>query len=80
MPGFLRRHATLLILSAVALIAAALVWTTQGPAAVNAALGKAWPLLLMVLPAMLAGLLLAGSLKQLIPPGALAQWSPAGAG
>ena len=80
MPGFLRRHATLLILSAVALIAAALVWTTQGPAAVNAALGKAWPLLLMVLPAMLAGLLLAGSLKQLIPPGALAQWMGAESG
>ena len=80
MPGFLRRHATLLILSAVALIAATLVWAAQGPAAVNAALDKAWPLLLMVLPAMLAGLLLAGSLKQLIPPGALAQWMGAESG
>jgi uncharacterized membrane protein YraQ (UPF0718 family) len=80
MPSFLRRHATLLVLSAVALAAACLVWITQGPAAVNGALGKAWPLLLAVLPAMLAGLLLAGSLKQLIPPGALARWMGADSG
>jgi uncharacterized membrane protein YraQ (UPF0718 family) len=56
------------------------VRATQGPAAVDEALAKAWPLLLAVLPAMLAGLLLAGSLKQLIPPGALAQWMGADSG
>ncbi|MFC7540517.1 hypothetical protein ACFQU2_14970 [Siccirubricoccus deserti] len=38
------------------------------------ALGVAFDVFLMVLPAMLAGLLLAGSLKQLIPAGALAKW------
>ncbi|MBX9700334.1 MAG: hypothetical protein K2X74_12920 [Acetobacteraceae bacterium] len=80
MPGFLRRNATLLVLSAVALLAATLVWLSQGPAAVNAALDKAWPLLLAVLPAMVAGLLLAGSLKQLVPPGALARWMGANSG
>ncbi len=80
MHAFLRRHATLLVLSAVALGAAVAVWITQGPAGVNQALDKAWPLLLTVLPAMLAGLLLAGSMKQLIPPGALAQWMGAESG
>ena len=80
MPSLLRRHATLLVLSAVALLAAGAVRMTQGPAAVLQALDKAWPLLLAVLPAMLAGLLLATSLKQLIPPGALAQWMGAESG
>jgi len=68
MPPALRRHATLLVLLAVALAAGAAVWATQGPQAVAAALGKAWPLLL------------AGSMKQLIPPGALAQWMGAESG
>lgn len=80
MLAFARRNATLLVLSAVALAAALAVRVTQGPAAVDDALGKAWPLLLAVLPAMLAGLLLAGSLKQLIPPGALARWMGAESG
>lgn len=80
MPSFLRRNATLLVLSAVALAAAVAVRITQGPEGVDQALAKAWPLLLTVLPAMLAGLLLAGSMKQLIPPGALAQWMGAESG
>lgn len=80
MPAVLRRHATLLVLLAVALGAAAALWATQGPQAVGQALGTAWPLLLAVLPAMAAGLLLAGSMKQLVPPGALAQWMGAEAG
>ena len=76
----LRRHVTLAALAAVGLAAALLVWITQGPQAVGQALGRAGPLLLAVLPAMLAGLLLAGSLKQLVPPGALAQWMGAESG
>ena len=78
--SLLRRHGTLLGLAAVGLVAAALVWATQGPQAVAAALGRALPLLLTVLPAMLAGLLLAGSLKQLIPTGALAGFMGAESG
>jgi uncharacterized membrane protein YraQ (UPF0718 family) len=77
---FARRNTTLIILSAVALAAALAVRLTQGQGAVDEALAKAWPLLLAVLPAMLAGLLLAGSLKQLIPPGVLAQWMGADSG
>jgi uncharacterized membrane protein YraQ (UPF0718 family) len=80
MPSLLRRHATLLGIAFVTAIAAILLWTTHGAAAVMEALRDAWLLLLTVLPAMLAGLLLAGSLKQLVPPGALARWMGAESG
>jgi uncharacterized membrane protein YraQ (UPF0718 family) len=71
---FLRRHSGILIISGISLIAGGLVWGLHGPTAFRAALWVAFDVLLMVLPAMLAGLLLAGSLKQLIPAGALATW------
>jgi uncharacterized membrane protein YraQ (UPF0718 family) len=78
--SLLRRHGTLIGLAAVGTLAGLLVWATQGPAGVAEALGRAGPLLLAVLPAMLAGLLLAASLKQLIPPDALAAWMGAESG
>jgi uncharacterized membrane protein YraQ (UPF0718 family) len=74
MLGFLRRHSSLLIISGIGLTAGALVWGLHGPAAFAGALWAAFDIMLMVLPAMLAGLLLAGSLKQLVPAGALAKW------
>jgi len=74
MLSFLRRHSSILIISGIGLAAGALVWGLHGPTAFVGALWVAFDVLLMVLPAMLAGLLLAGSLKQLIPAGALAKW------
>ena len=70
----LRRNATFFVLLSIAVVAGAVLFLLRGPDAVLTALGTAGGLLLVVLPAMVAGLLLAGSLKQLIPPGALAGW------
>ena len=70
----LRRHSSLIIILSIGLVSGSLVWTLHGPEAFRRALGVAWGVFLTVLPALLAGLLLAGSLKQLIPPGALAKW------
>jgi uncharacterized membrane protein YraQ (UPF0718 family) len=70
----LRRHSAIVIISGIGLAAGGLVWGLHGPAAFARALGVAFEVFLMVLPAMLAGLLLAGSLKQLLPTGALAKW------
>ncbi len=80
MTTLLRRHATLLGLSAMALLAGGLVLGLQGREAFAAALGAAGGVLLAVLPAMVAGLLLAGSLRQLVPSGALAGWMGAESG
>ncbi len=80
MLSLLRRHATLAGLGAVGLVSGALVLALRGTGAFLEALGAAAALLLGILPAMVAGLLLAGSLKQLVPPGALAAWMGAESG
>jgi uncharacterized membrane protein YraQ (UPF0718 family) len=76
----LQRHSSLFILGAISLVSGAAVYGWRGEAAFLHALGVAFGILLAVLPAMLAGLLLAGSLRQLIPPGALARWMGAESG
>ncbi len=80
MRAFLRRHGTLAGLGAVALVSGGLVLALQGPDSFLEALAGAGGILLAILPAMVAGLLLAASLKQLIPPGALAAWMGAESG
>ncbi|MDB5374280.1 MAG: hypothetical protein JWP04_2922 [Belnapia sp.] len=80
MPGFLRRHSNLLIIGGIGLVAGAAVYRLHGPAGIGRAMETAAGVFLGVLPAMLAGLLLAGSLKQLIPAGALAKWMGAESG
>jgi uncharacterized membrane protein YraQ (UPF0718 family) len=80
MPQFLRRHANLLILGGISLVAGALVYRLHGPDGFERAVHSAVAVFLAVLPAMVAGLLLAGSLRQLIPPGALARWMGAESG
>lgn len=80
MRSFLRRHSTLLIIGGIGLVAAAAVHRLHGPAGIGRAMETATSVFLGVLPAMLAGLLLAGSLKQLIPAGALAKWMGAESG
>jgi uncharacterized membrane protein YraQ (UPF0718 family) len=76
----LRRHATLVGLAGIWLVAAVLVWRLKGPAAVAQAWGHSVGLMLGILPSMLAGMLMAGSLRQLVPTGALAKWMGAESG
>jgi uncharacterized membrane protein YraQ (UPF0718 family) len=78
MLALLRRHSSLAIILSIGLLSGSLVWRLHGPEAFRH--GVAWGVFLAVLPALLAGLLLAGSLKQLIPPGALAKWMGAESG
>ena len=80
MGRFLRRHSSLAIILGIGLASGGLVWRLHGAAGVARAMGVASGVFLTVLPALLAGLLLAGSLKQLIPPGALAKWMGAESG
>jgi uncharacterized membrane protein YraQ (UPF0718 family) len=74
MRNFLRRNSSVVLLGGISLIAGGLVRWLHGPEGFSRALGVALDVFLAVLPAMLAGLLLAGSLRQLIAPGALARW------
>lgn len=80
MQAFLRRHSTLLVMAAIGVAAAAAVRFGQGRAAFNVAGGHAVELLAQILPSLLFGLLLAGSLKQLMPANALAKWMGAESG
>lgn len=72
--GFLRRNSSAAVIAAIGAAAGTTVWLLHGRAAFVAALEAALSLFLVVLPSLLAGLLLAGSLKQVVPPGALARW------
>ena len=75
-----RRHATLLALSVITLVAAVLVRVLKGPEATAHAWGASVDLVIAILPSMLAGMLMAGSLRQLVPTGALAKWMGAESG
>ena len=75
-----RRHSTLLALSAITLAAVVLVRVLKGPAAVAHAWGGSVDLIIGILPSMLMGMLMAGSLRQLVPTGALAKWMGAESG
>lgn len=76
----LRRHSTLLGMAGIGLAAALLVWLLRGPAAVAHAWGQSVDLVVGIIPSMLAGMLMAGALRQLIPTGALGRWMGAESG
>lgn len=78
--AFLRRHASLMVIAAIGAAAAAALWQKRGGGAVIEALRHAWDLFLFIAPSLLAGLLLAGALRQLLSPGALARWMGAESG
>jgi hypothetical protein len=75
-----RRHASLMVIAAIGAAAAAALWRQRGGAAVLDALYHAWELFLFIAPSLLAGLLLAAAVRQLISPGALARWMGAESG
>lgn len=74
LPAFLRRHTSLLFLLGAGIVSGAALYLLRGADAVAHALDSAWRLLLMILPSLGAGLLLAAALRQLLPSGAMARW------
>ena len=80
MIAFLRRHASLMVIGAISVASGAALWRRDGAPATVHALAHAWELFLFILPSLLAGLLLAAALRQLMSPGALARWMGADSG
>jgi uncharacterized membrane protein YraQ (UPF0718 family) len=78
--NLLRRHASLVVIAAIAAAAGAALWRRDGGPAVGHALYHAWELFLFIVPSLLAGLLLAAALRQLMSPGALGRWMGAESG
>jgi uncharacterized membrane protein YraQ (UPF0718 family) len=78
--AFLRRHASLLLIGSIAAASGAALWRRDGAGAVGDALVHAWDLFLFIAPSLVAGLVLAAALRQLISPGALARWMGAESG
>ncbi|MBR0648984.1 hypothetical protein GXW78_04870 [Roseomonas terrae] len=63
-----------MVIGTICAMAAAALWQRDGGPAVGRALYHAWELFLFIMPSLLAGLLLAAALRQLVSPGALARW------
>ena len=69
-----------MVIAAIGAAAATALWRRDGAAAVGHSLYHAWELFLFIAPSLLAGLLLAAALRQLMTPGALARWMGAESG
>jgi uncharacterized membrane protein YraQ (UPF0718 family) len=76
----LRRHASLVVIFLIAVTAGLATWQLRGAGAFMAALWHAWDLFLFIVPSLVAGLLLASALRQLLSPDALARWMGAESG
>jgi hypothetical protein len=69
----LRRHASLVVIFLIAVIAGLATLQLRGAEAFMTALWHAWELFLFIVPSLVAGLLLAAALRQLLSPDALAR-------
>lgn len=76
----LRRHASLVVIFLIAVTAGFATWQLHGAASFMTALWHAWELFLFIVPSLVAGLLLASALRQLLSPDALARWMGAESG
>ncbi len=76
----LRRHASLVVIFLIAVTAGLATLQLRGAGAFMAALWHAWDLFLFIVPSLVAGLLLASALRQLLSPDALARWMGAESG
>jgi len=76
----LRRHASLVVIFLIAVTAGLATWHLRGTGAFMTALWHAWDLFLFIVPSLVAGLLLASALRQLLSPDALARWMGADSG
>ena len=78
--NLLRRHASLVVIFMIAVTAGLATWQLRGAGAFITALWHAWELFLFIVPSLVAGLLLASALRQLLSPDALARWMGAESG
>ena len=69
----LRRHASLVVIFLIAVTAGLATFQLRGAEAFMTALWHAWDLFLFIVPSLVAGLLLAAALRQLLSPDALAR-------
>lgn len=80
MRRLLARHATFVAMSCLSLSAAIAVLLLRGEAALWRALSGALDLAVFIFPVLGAGLLLAATMRQLLPDGALSRWLGAESG
>ena len=80
MRRFLARHATFVVMSCLSLGTALAVLVLRGEAALWRALSGALELAIFIFPVLGAGLLLAATMRQLLPEGALSRWLGADSG
>lgn len=80
LPPLLRRHANIVLMAGLGLVAGIAVWALHGPAGLGRAASRTGGLVLFILPALGSGLLLAAFMRQLVPDGALARWLGVGSG
>lgn len=69
-----------MVIATIAVLAGAALWRRDGVSALGQSLYHAWELFLFIAPSLLAGLLLAAALRQLMAPGTLARWMGADSG
>lgn len=69
-----------MVIGAISVASGVALWRRDGGDAVVRALHHAWELFVFIMPSLLAGLLLAAALRQLMSPGALARWMGADSG
>ena len=76
----LRRHASLVVIFLIAITPGFATLQLKGTDAFMTALWHAWELFLFIVPSLVAGLLLASALRQLLSPDTLARWMGAESG
>lgn len=74
MIAYLRANVSIVILGSIATAAAIATWVIHGPERFRHALWHAVELFLFIMPSLIAGMLLAASIRQLMDPGSLAKW------
>ena len=80
MIAYLRNNISVVIMGSIAAVGAAATWWVHGPERFRHALDHAIDLFLFIMPSLVAGMLLASSLRQLVEPGAMGKWMGAESG
>ena len=80
MIAYLRANVSIVILGSIACVAAIATGVVHGRERFMQAAWHAWDLFLFIMPSLIAGMLLASSVRQLMNPGSLAKWMGAESG
>lgn len=80
MLNWFRNNLSVVIMGTIAAFGALATWLLHGAERVRHALDHAVDLFLFIMPSLIAGMLLAASLRQLVEPGALGRWMGAESG